>query len=309
MGIVRQRTLPEQTAEDQPTRRRRSLPRAAIVTMRPAEWMKNVFVLAPIAFTDKLDSAEAVARSAAAFLAFCAVASAGYVVNDLRDRELDRQHPTKRNRPIARGELRPGAAVTLAVTLAVVGLVLAALASWAAFGILVGYAVLTTTYSAGLKNFVIIDVMAIATGFVLRVEAGVAAIDAPETSWLLMCTGMLAMLLGFTKRRQEAVMELDNGLRTRPVLEHYSLPFLDQMVAIAAGGTIITYALSTVNSENIGEGMLATAVPVVYAVLRYLYLIYHRRDNRSTAQLVASDPGIIGAGVVWIVLAAVLRYA
>jgi 4-hydroxybenzoate polyprenyltransferase len=288
---------------------RRGLLRAAIVEMRPAEWMKNAFVLAPIAFTDQLDSFDAVLHIAAAFLAFCAVASAGYVVNDLRDRELDRQHPTKQNRPIACGELQPGAAMVMAVALAAGGLVLAALASWAAFAIVVGYAVLTTTYSAGLKNFVIIDVMAIATGFVLRVEAGVAAIHAPETSWLVMCTGMLAMLLGFTKRRQEAVSELHDGLRTRPVLEHYSLPFLDQMVAIAAGGTILTYALSTVNSENIGERMLGTAVPVVYAVLRYLYLIYHKGDNRSTAQLVASDPGIIGAGVVWIVLAAILRYA
>lgn len=292
-----------------PSQRSRTPFRAALVTMRPAEWMKNAFVLAPIAFTDQLDSFDAVAHIAAAFLAFCAVASAGYVVNDLRDRELDRQHPTKQNRPIARGELQPAAAAVLAVALAAGGLVLAALASWAAFAIVVGYAALTTTYSAGLKNFVIIDVMAIATGFVLRVEAGVAAIHAPETSWLVMCTGMLAMLLGFTKRRQEAVSELHDGLRTRPVLEHYSLPFLDQMVAIAAGGTILTYALSTVNSENIGERMLATSVPVVYAVLRYLYLIYHRGDHRSTAQLVASDPGIIGAGIVWIVLAAVLRYA
>jgi 4-hydroxybenzoate polyprenyltransferase len=287
---------------------RRGLLRAALVSVRPAEWMKNVFVLAPLVFASKLDEIGAVARAGAAFVAFCAVAGAGYVVNDLRDRDLDREHPTKQNRPIAKGELPPGAAIGLALILALGGLAVAAAASPETLLILVLYAVLTTTYSAGLKHVVIIDVMAIATGFVLRVEAGVHAIDAPETVWLLMCTGMLAMLLGFTKRRQEAVSELHDGLRTRPVLEHYSLPFLDQMVAIAAGGTILTYALSTVNSENIEERMLATAVPVVYAVLRYLYLIYHRRDHRSTADLIASDPGMIGAGVAWIVLAAALLY-
>src|SRR5207302_889629 len=137
---------------------------------------------------------------------------------------------------------------------------------------------------------------------------GVVAVHAPDTKWLIMCTGMLAMLLGFTKRRQEAVSELHQGSRSRPVLEHYSLPFLDQMVGIAAAGTVITYMLASVNSKYVGNRMLPSSVPVVYGVLRYLYLIYHQRDARSTASLLASDPGIIGAGIVWIAVAALLVY-
>ena len=150
--------------------------------------------------------------------------------------------------------------------------------------------------------------MTIAAGFLLRVEAGLIAIDGVKSEWLILCTSALAMLLGFTKRRQEAVSELHDGLRTRPVLEHYSLPFLDQMVSISATATLLSYVLYTQNSQLIGSRMLPTAVPVTYGVLRYLYLIYHRRDHRSTASLLVRDKAIIAAGVVWIALAAILLY-
>ncbi len=279
---------------------------AALVTARPAEWVKNAFVLAPLVFAGRLDEPDAVVRTVLAFVSFCAVASAGYFVNDLRDAELDRQHPHKRNRPAARGELPIKPGLALAVLLAGAGVLAGFVADPMVAVLLLAYVGLTVSYSVVLKNLVIIDVMAIATGFVLRVEAGVAAVDAEQSEWLVMCTAMLAMLLGFTKRRQEAVSELYDGLRARPVLVHYSLPFLDQMVSLAAVGTVITYALSAVNSPNVGDRMLPTAIPVVYGVFRYLYLIFHRRDHRSTATLLASDPGIIAAGVVWIVLAASL---
>ena len=298
---------PEPTDSTAPPARPR-LP-AAVVAMRPAEWMKNAFVLAPVVFAGRLDEIGAVAHAVAAFAAFCAVASAGYLLNDIRDVELDRAHPRKCRRPIAAGELSIRAAQGQAVVLALAGLTLGALAGFGVLGLLATYVVLTTSYSMGLKNLVIIDVMAIAAGFMLRVFTGVVAVDSPSSKWLVITTGMLAMLLGFTKRHQEAVSELHDAVRSRPVLAHYSLPFLDQMISIAAAGTLISYVINSVSSEFVGDRMLATSVPVVYGVLRYLYLIYHVRDHRSTASLIASDPGIVGAGVVWILIAAAIQYS
>ena len=292
-----------------PSRRMRPRVPAVVRAVRPPEWVKNGFVMAPLVFSGRLDEPTAVFHAMAATAAFCAVASAGYLFNDIRDVELDREHPHKCRRPIAAGELRISTALVLAVALAVVGPVLAAFAGWEVLAIVIGYAALTTAYSAFLKTMVIIDVMAIAAGFLLRVQAGLVAVDGRESEWLILCTGMVAMLLGFTKRRQEAVSELHDGLRTRPVLEHYSLPFLDQMVSLTAGGTVLAYVLYTVNSPLIGDRMMPTAIPVVYGIFRYLYLIYHQRDQRSMSTVLVTDPGIVGAGVVWIVLAAVLLYA
>jgi 4-hydroxybenzoate polyprenyltransferase len=282
---------------------------AAVRALRPPEWVKNAFVMVPLVFSGRLGDAEAFAHAVAATVAFCAVASAGYLFNDIRDVELDREHPQKCRRPIAAGDLRVGTAMVLAVGLAVAGPVVAAYAGLEVLAVIVLYAVLTAAYSSFLKTLVIIDVMTIAAGFLLRVQAGLAAVDGRESQWLLLCTGMVAMLLGFTKRRQEAVSELHDGLRTRPVLEHYSLPFLDQMVSLTAGGSVLAYVLYTADSPLIGDRMMPTAIPVVYGVLRYLYLIYHQRDQRSMSTVLVTDPGIIGAGAVWIVLAAILLYA
>ncbi len=303
-------------ASDEPTvvigpasARFRSRVPAAIRALRPPEWVKNAFVGVPLVFSGKLGDSHAVAHAVAATAAFCAVASAGYLFNDIRDVELDREHPQKCRRPIAAGELSIPAAVALAVVLAVAGPVVAAYAGVDVLLVVIGYAALTAAYSSVLKTMVIIDVMTIAAGFLLRVQAGLVAVDGRESQWLLLCTGMVAMLLGFTKRRQEAVSELHDGLRTRPVLEHYSLPFLDQMVSLTAGGSVLAYVLYTANSPLIGDRMMPTAIPVVYGVLRYLYLIYHQRDQRSMSTVLVTDPGIVGAGVVWIVLAGILLYA
>ena len=290
-----------------PVSSRRAL--APLTALRPGEWIKNAFVLAPLVFSGSLDDTSLVVRSIATTAAFCAVASAGYLVNDVRDAELDRQHPRKRFRAVASGALHPRVAVALAVGLWIGGAALALAVRPSVLLIVAGYVALSVSYSMVLKRLVIIDVMTIAAGFLLRVEAGLVAIHGVKSEWLIICTSMLAMLLGFTKRRQEAVSELHDGLRSRPVLEHYSLPFLDQMVSIAATGTLISYVLYTQNSQLIGNRMLPTAIPVTYGVLRYLYLIYHRRDHRSTASLLVRDPGIVLAGVAWIALAAALLYA
>ena len=158
------------------------------------------------------------------------------------------------------------------------------------------YGVITAAYSLGLKRLVIIDVMTIASLFILRVVAGAVAVGAHASEFLLICTGMLALFLGFTKRRQEAMLEERDEAETRPVLEHYSLPFLDQMIAMVTAAAILSYVIYAVDSPRIGSKMLATAPSVLYGIFRYLYLIYDRRDTRSTAAILTEDPGMIFAG-------------
>lgn len=289
-------------------RRRRGLIESVIVSMRPPEWVKNTFVLVPVVFAGRVDVASAVIHTIEAFFAFCLVAGGGYLFNDVRDVELDRKHPRKHRRPLASGDLSPRAALTAAGLAYVGGFALAALAGWKVLGLTALYLAITISYSTVLKHLVIIDVMAIAAGFIVRVQAGLVAADAPGSDLLLLTTGMLALLLGLTKRRQEVASEVHNGQHSRPVLEHYSLPFLDQMVALSAAGTLMAYVINATNSKFVGGQVLPTVGPVVYGILRYLYLIYDRRDPRSTASLLATDPGIIGAGIVWIVMAGVLVY-
>jgi 4-hydroxybenzoate polyprenyltransferase len=288
---------------------RRSPLRAAIKTGRPKEWIKNVFVFAGLLFSGKFNQSHDVLEAVITFVAFCLISSAGYFVNDLIDVELDRKHPKKRLRPLAAGELSEGSAMTIAPVLAVVAIAIAfAAVNWQVGLMVVGYGIAQVAYSLGLKQVVIIDVMTLAGLFILRVAAGASAVDAHASEWLILCTGMLAAFLGFTKRRQEAVSELHEGTSTRPVLEHYSLPFLDQMVSLVTTGTVLSYAIYTVNSPLIGSQMMLTIPPVVYGIFRYLYLIYDRSDDRSMAAIVAEDRGIQAAGASYALIAFLLLY-
>ncbi|HEU4905480.1 MAG TPA: decaprenyl-phosphate phosphoribosyltransferase [Solirubrobacterales bacterium] len=302
-------TIPAEPAPGDRVTPRRSPLRAAIKTGRPQEWIKNVFVFAGLLFGGKFTDAGAVAEATLAFISFCAISSAGYYLNDLLDVELDRKHPKKRFRPIAAGELSEGAAKTIAPLLAAGAIALAfATVNWEVGLMVIGYGVAQVAYSLGLKQVVIVDVMTLGGLFILRVAAGASAVDAHASEWLLLCTGMIALFLGFTKRRQEAVSELHEGTSSRPVLEHYSLPFLDQMVALVTTGTVISYSIYAVDSPQIGNEMMWTIPPVLYGIFRYLYLIYDRAEDRSIASLVAKDKGMIAAGAVWIVTAFALLY-
>lgn len=302
-------TVPVDPTEPEPVVPRRSPLRAAIKTGRPKEWIKNVFVFAGLLFSGKFNEGHAVAEALITFVAFCMVSSAGYFLNDLIDVELDRKHPKKRFRPLAAGELSERTAMIVAPVLALVAIAIAfGAVNWEVGLMVVGYGVAQTAYSLGLKQIVIIDVMTLAGLFILRVAAGASAVDAHASEWLILCTGMLAAFLGFTKRRQEAVSELHEGTSTRPVLEHYSLPFLDQMVSLVTTGTVISYAIYTVNSPLIGSQMMLTIPPVIYGIFRYLYLIYDRTDDRSMAQIVAGDRGIQAAGAAFAIIAFLLLY-
>jgi 4-hydroxybenzoate polyprenyltransferase len=306
--LEQERAAAEETAADGTGAKPRRGPlRAAIVAMRPQEWVKNLLVFAGLLFSAKFREFDAIVDATITFAGFCAVASAGYLVNDVHDAELDRQHPTKRRRPIAVGELGVKTAITLAVVLVIVGIAGSAVAVEPLVGGLVlAYGIGTTLYSYLLKTEVILDVMTIAGLFVLRVLAGAVAVDADASAFLLLCTGMVALFLGFTKRRQEATSELHSGTQTRPVLEHYSIPFLDQMVAMVTAATVMSYAIYAVNSPLIGSKMLITLPPVIYGIFRYLYLIYDRKDTRSTDAILLEDYGMIGAAVVWVSSAVIL---
>jgi fumarate reductase subunit D len=286
--------------------------------MRPQEWVKNLLVYAGLLFSGQVDELAQVGDATLAFVAFCAISSAGYLFNDLCDAEHDRHHPGKRGRPIASGALAPGTAVAAAAVLTVVAIALPlATVDADVAGLVALYGVITIAYSLVLKRLVIIDVMTIASLFILRVVAGAEAVEAHASEYLLVCTGMLALFLGFTKRRQEAILEQppDTSSRqdqdpavTRPVLEHYSVPFLDQMVAMVTAAAILSYVIYAVNSPLVGSRMLATAPSVLYGVFRYLYLIYDRRDTRSTAAILTEDPGMIFAAVSWIGSALAVLY-
>lgn len=298
-----------------------------LASLRPQEWVKNTLVFAGVIFSRQFDDGPALLDATLTFVAFCAVSSAGYLLNDLRDREHDRLHPEKRNRPIASGALSARTATVAAIGLAAfaVALPLATIEAEVA-GMVALYGVVTTAYSVVLKRMVIIDVMTIASLFILRVVAGAVAVDAQASEYLLVCTAMLALFLGFTKRRQEATLEQmpvgSSASRpgpagsaegaaqatTRPVLEHYSLPFLDQLIGMVTAIAIVTYVIYAVNSPFVGSRMLATAPSVLYGVFRYLYLIYDRRDTRSTAAILAEDPGMIFAGASYIASAFLVLY-
>jgi 4-hydroxybenzoate polyprenyltransferase len=305
------------------TARRRSQSRALVVAMRPPEWIKNLLVFAGLLFSQELKQGPQVIDAAITFLAFCAISSAGYLVNDLRDAPHDRHPPEKRHRPIAAGELSQGLAAAAAAALTVIAIGIALLGvSAGVAGLVALYGITTVAYSVVLKRLVIIDVMTIASLFILRVVAGAVAVEAHASEWLLLCTAMLALFLGFTKRRQEAIEEIEaipaassaarpgpaGSAPTRPVLEHYSLPFLDQMVAMVTAGAIMSYAIYAVNSPLIGSKMLATGPSVLYGIFRYLYLIYDRNDTRSTAAILTEDPGMVFAGVSWIGTALLMLY-
>ncbi len=271
--------------------------------MRPAQWVKNLFVFVPLVFAHRLDRLDLALRSVAAFAAFCAAASAVYLLNDLRDREADRLHPVKRRRPIAAGQLGAGPAIAAALGLATVALALALRLGPGFLICLAIYLALNVLYSLALKRLVILDVMTIALGFVLRVEAGALAIAVEVSSWLLLCTTFVALFLGFAKRRHELALQPQSGTGTRSVLEHYNLTFVDQMINVVTASTIVSYALYTVDpgtAARLGTPHLIVTVPLaLYGIFRFLFLLYQRPDRQSPTDAILHDPPFLINLALW----------
>jgi len=258
-------------------------------TMRPKQWTKNVFVWAALVFDVKLFERGPFLRTLATFILFCLISGAVYIINDLVDIEKDRRHPRKRNRPLASGALSPRfAAVAAGVIL--VGVLPMALWVDRAAGhrvptvtlILYGYLALMIAYSFWLKNIVIVDVLTISAGFVLRVAAGVVAVNAIRFSpWMYVCMVLLALFLALGKRRQEIVLLEGNSGDTRKILEEYNLRFLDEMLALVSSTTVMAYSFYTFSAPNLppNHTMMLTIPFVLYGLFRYLYLIHVKGET------------------------------
>ena len=279
-------------------------------SLRPAQWLKNGFVLAPIVFSGRVGDADAWLRSLLAVAAFCAASSATYLLNDVLDREADRQHPSKRNRPIASGELGVAAALTVAVLLAVLAVAAAfILGGWFPH-VLGGYLVLTVLYSSLLKELVFIDVLVVAAGFVLRVVGGAVSINVPVSRWLLLCAYLLALYLALGKRRAELTLLGEGAGTHRVVLGHYTLPLVDQAISVVLGATVLAYTLYTVAPETVAkvgsEGLMTTVPVVLYGLLRYLYLLHRHELGGSPTRVLLIDRPLLACVVVWLAVAAVV---
>jgi 4-hydroxybenzoate polyprenyltransferase len=287
--------------------------RLLLQALRPAQWTKNLFVLAPAVFAHRLTEAGLLGRAGAAFLAFCAAASAIYLFNDLRDREEDRHHPTKRHRPIASGVIPPRLAGLVSA-----GLLLGALATGSLLGLrftsfLSIYLLLNLLYTLRLKHIVILDVMSIAAGFVLRVAAGAAVIEVEISDWLFLTTTFVSLFLAFSKRRHELLLLSQNATQQRKVLAHYSPLFLDQMINVTTASTVLCYALYVSDPQTqarLGTRYLVVTLPfVLFGVFRFLYLLYQRPGGHNPTEAILFDAPFLINGLLWAVLVLLLIYA
>ncbi len=278
--------------------------RAALVSLRPRQWSKNLLLFAGILFAAKLGDAGRWGEAGAVFVAYCAASSAAYLVNDLRDAADDQLHPVKRERPIARGELQPERALVLAALLAAGALAIAAALGFASLLFLLGFVSLQLAYSLGLKRIVLVDVFVIAGLFVIRAAAGAAAVDVRISPWLLVCTALLALFLGLAKRRGELVLVDADAAPGRPVLGGYSLSLVDRLLYAVAAATAAVYAAYAVTAHS---AWMALTIPFVVAGLTRYLLLVHRHDlGEEPEQLLLADRVILACVAAWAVSSAVV---
>jgi 4-hydroxybenzoate polyprenyltransferase len=285
--------------------------RALLVALRPRQWPKNGLVFVALAFTLNLQDLSLLLRSIATFVCFCALSSAGYLLNDVVDIEADRNHPTKRLRPIAAGQVPVSVAFGLGVALVIGGLVGTFMISLLLGLLALAYALLTAVYSTTFKHIVLLDIFAIAAGFVLRAAAGAVAIDVPISPWLYIATLLGALLIALGKRRTELeTLGVEAAVGHRRNLEAYSLEFIDQLILIISGAALMTYALYTFSAENLprSHSMMLTIPIVMYGLFRYLFLVREGEIGGAPEELLFRDRPLLAAVVVWAVLAVTLLY-
>lgn len=274
---------------------------ALLKTMRPKQWAKNIFLFAAVTFDRKLTVLDTMLHTVLGMLVFSLIASVVYIINDIADVEADRQHPIKRKRPIASGQLSLRAAWTFAILLSVIAFPAAYWLSPLFALICSVYLVLNLAYSRWLKHIVLLDIIVLASFYVIRVAAGVALIKVERFSpWIYIFTTFLALLIGAGKRRAE-LSQLVHSSNTRRVLDGYTLNFLDQVITLAAGMTIITYSLYTFSAVNLPENhlMMLTIPFIIYSVLRYQYLLQVNETGGAPEDLVFSDRPLQMAVVLW----------
>ena len=273
--------------------------------MRPRQWSKNLLVFAGLVFAAKLGDPLRWLEACVCFVAYCAISSASYLANDVRDRDDDRLHPVKRSRPIARGELSPRSALTIAAVLGLAAPLLVAPLGLASVLLVFAFAALQAGYTIRLKHVVLLDVLTISALFVVRAAAGAEAVDVRISPWLLLCTALLALFLALAKRRGELVLVGAGRTPGRPVLDGYSLELVDQLTAIVASATVIAYAIYTLTGDHT-RVLLATVPFVVFGVFRYLLLMHRDDVGEEPEQVLLTDVPILLAVAGWIVTAAAI---
>jgi len=278
-----------------------------IESMRPKEWIKNLFVVAPIIFSKKLGDLYMVAETFAAFVLFCLIAGCVYLINDIADIEKDRRHPKKKNRPLPSGKVSKTQAIVAATIIFCISITLS-FRLHPLFGVVVGtYFVMNLLYSFWLKKVVILDVFIIALGFILRVQAGGVIVEVPSSPWIIMSTLFLALFLGFSKRREEILAKVNSRLsgNFRKNLKYYSPELLDNFLLIATTGAVMSYTIYTASDyayEKFGtHNLIYTAIFVIYGVFRYYYLIHKKDLGSSPTEVLYSDYPMIINLVLWIV--------
>ena len=280
--------------------------------MRLKQFNKNLFVFAPLVFSKRLFDWHSFFDVFVAFILFCLASSSVYIFNDIKDIESDRQHPQKRFRPLPSGEVSVTVARILSAALGIVCLIFSFLLSTQfAFTILI-YIIINVFYSIVLKNIVILDVMVIAAGFVLRVLGGAVIVDIYPSSWLIICTILLSLFMGFSKRRHELVLLSEDSALHRKVLEHYSPYFLDQMISVVTAATVMSYMLYTVSDQTVvfvGTRHLIWTVPFVfYGIFRYLYLVHQKEEGSDPAELMIKDRPLLIDILLWAVSCILIIY-
>jgi 4-hydroxybenzoate polyprenyltransferase len=293
-----------------------NLPKYLLISMRPKQWFKNVFVFAGFVFANEIlwNDINKIALVVSTFLLWCLISSSIYLINDLVDIPKDRQHPKKRYRPLASGHLARSAALTATLIFLGVGLPLAWLLSWKLAIIYAAYVVMQLAYSFRLKHVVIVDVFIIAAGFVMRTVSGAVVLNITISHWLLICTGLLSLFLALAKRRHELVL-LENGSGShRRVLDDYSTELVQEMISIITASTIIAYILYTLTPSNPHIPvkpfplMLVTVPFVVYAIFRYLYLVYKKDEGGSTEEMLLRDWPLLLDIFLWGVTVMIILY-
>jgi 4-hydroxybenzoate polyprenyltransferase len=285
-------------------RPRRSPLRATIVALRPRQWLKNLLLFAGIVFAAQVGDAVRWAEAVVAFVAYCAVSSAAYLFNDLRDVEADRQHPVKRRRPIARGELSSRLARRLSAGLLVLGLALAGALGPGSLLLLLAFLALQAAYTLRLKHVVLVDVGVISALFVIRAAAGAVAVDVRISPWLLVCTALLALFLALGKRRAELVLVGAERTPGRRVLEGYSLALVDQLLAAVVGATIVAYTVYTLTARD-SHALVVTVPFVVFGLGRYLQLLHRHGKGEEPENVLLGDLPILLTVAAWAVVCAV----
>ena len=284
--------------------------RGLLLTMRPRQWIKNGFIFLPLIFDFKMFQSRPVLNSAIGFLVLCLLSSVVYIVNDSVDAPQDRLHPRKRNRPIAHGDVSVSLAVVWAIVMGILGLTVS-FALHTTFGLVAaGYLVLQLLYSFVLKQIVLLDVFTLASGFVLRVAAGIPLVAAERFSpWLFLCTFLISLLIGFGKRRGE-IVELGGSTATRAILREYNLPLLDSIISIVTGALVVAYSFYTFTAPQlpVDHSMLLTVPAAMYGLFRYLYLVHVRGEGGAPDELALKDRGLLAATAVFMATAVVVLY-